>query len=301
MMRLVSPGRHGQSTLMLLPITILAVGLGLYPIGQGIYLGFTNYRIGGIFGIVPLRFLGFANFQHLFADPDFTNGLLLIVTIGAIVVAVTYVMGYLLALLLNQRFPLRRVFRTLVLLPMAIPPLVGGYMWRYLYDPSLGAVHWLLLWLHLETAPAYLPLDPTLGAFWIALVGVWLGLPFVTLLVLAALQSVSADLHEAAAIDGAGRLARFWYVTFPATRGLLAAIVPLSFAGQMLAFDAYFVLSGSGQGGNTAGASFMIPTIYAYFDLTTGLLGRAAAAGDIVLVVILLAFGLSRYISMREA
>ncbi len=301
MMRLVSPGRHGQSTLMLLPITILAVGLGLYPIGQGIYLGFTNYRIGGIFGIVPLRFLGFANFQHLFADPDFTNGLLLIVTIGAIVVAVTYVMGYLLALLLNQKFPLRRVFRTLVLLPMAIPPLVGGYMWRYLYDPSLGAVHGLLLWLHLETAPAYLPLDPTLGAFWIALVGVWLGLPFVTLLVLAALQSVSADLHEAAAIDGAGRLARFWYVTFPATRGLLAAIVPLSFAGQMLAFDAYFVLSGSGQGGNTAGASFMIPTIYAYFDLTTGLLGRAAAAGDIVLVVILLAFGLSRYISMREA
>lgn len=301
MLRLIPQGRHGQTMLMLLPITVLAVGLGLYPIGQGIYLGFTNYRIGGIFGIVPLHFLGFANFQHIFADPDFANGLLLITIIGLIVVAVTYGMGYLLALLLSRTFPLRRVFRTLVLLPMAIPPLVGGYLWRYLYDPSLGAVHALLLSLHLEKSPSYLPLDPTLGAFWIAVVGVWLGLPFVTLLVLAALQSVSADLHEAAAIDGAGRLARFWYVTFPATRGVLAAIVPLSFAGQLLAFDAYFVLSGAGQGGNTAGASFMIPTIYAYFDLTTGLLGRAAATGDVVLVVILLAFGLSRYISLREA
>jgi multiple sugar transport system permease protein len=276
------------------------MALGLYPIGQGIYLGLTNYRVGGVFGIVPVRFLGAGNFQHIFADADFTNGLVLITIIGTLVVVITYVLGYLQALLLSQRFPLRRLFRTLVLLPMAIPPLVGGYMWKYLYDPGIGAVNDLLLTLHLEKAAQFLPLDPTLGAFWIALVGIWLGLPFVTLLTLAALQSVSADLHEAAAIDGAGMLARFWHVTFPATRGVLAAIVPLSFAGQLLAFDAYFVLSGSGGGGNTAGASFMIPTIYAYFDLTSGLLGRAAAAGDVVLVIIMLAFFLSRYISLRE-
>lgn len=300
MYRLAPDRRSRQVLLMLLPITLLALGLGLYPIGQSIYLGFTNYRIGGVFGTIPIRFLGLTNFRHILADPDFTSGLTTIAWVGGLVVLITYTMAYLLALLLGRTFPLRRVFRTLVLLPMAIPPLVGGQVWRYLYDPSMGAVNALLLNLHLESASENLPTDPTLGVFWIALVGVWLGLPFATLMVLASMQGISSDLLEAAAIDGAGRFARFRYITFPGTRGVLAAIVPLSFAGQLLAFDAYFALSGGGAGSNAAAASFMIPSIYAYFDLTSGLLGRAAATGDLLLIVILLAFFLSRYISLKS-
>ncbi len=300
MMRIVSHRRRRQPIALLVPVTLVAAVLSLYPIAQSIYLGFTNYRIGGTFGEVPLRFLGLTNLQRIADDSDFTSGLIRIAIVGALVVAMTYVLGYLLALLLNRPIPLRRVLRAVVLLPMAIPPLVGGQVWKYLYDPSTGAVNALLLTLHLERSAQYLPLAPATGVFWIALVGIWLGLPFVTLLVLAALQGISADLHEAAAIDGAGRLARFWHVTLPGTRNVLAAIIPLSFAGQLLAFDAYFVLSGSGAGGNTAGALFMIPTIYAYFDLTSGLLGRAAAVGDILLVLILVAFFLSRYISQRD-
>ena len=183
---------------------------------------------------------------------------------------------------------------------MAIPPLVGGQIWRYMYDPSTGAVNALLLALHAESSSENLPLDPTFGVFWIALVGVWLSMPFATLMILASMQSISSDLLEAAAIDGAGRVARFQYIVFPGTRGVLASVVPLSFASQLLAFDAYFALSGGGAGGNSAGASFMIPSIYAYFDLTSGLLGRAAATGDLVLVAILLAFFLSRYISLKS-
>jgi ABC-type sugar transport system permease subunit len=241
--------------------------------------------------------LGTGNFERIWADSDFTDGLTRILLVGALVVAITYVLGYLLALLLNRDMPFRRLLRTIVLLPMAIPALVGGQVWKYLYDPSSGAVNGLLLQLHLESSAQYLPLAPGFGTFWIAVVGVWLGLPFVTLLILASLQGIPTDLYEAAAIDGAGRGARFWFVTLPGTRNMLAAIIPLSFAGQLLAFDAYYVLSGSGAGGNTAGALFMIPTIYAYFDLSSGLLGRAAAVGDMLLVLILFAFFLSRYIS----
>jgi ABC-type sugar transport system permease subunit len=219
--------------------------------------------------------------------------------VGTIVVAATYVLGYLLALLLNRRIPLRRLMRTIVLLPMAIPPLVGGYMWKYLYDPSSGAVNDLLLRLHLEGTAQFLPTAPGWGVLWIAIVGVWLALPFVTLLILAALQGISTDLYEAAAIDGAGRFSRFWSVTFPGTRNMLAAIIPLSFAAQFLAFDAYFALSGSGLG-NTAGTLFMIPTIYTYFDLSSGLLGRAAAVGDMLLGLILVAFFISRYVSRGD-
>ncbi len=301
MLRVIPRGRQRQAILLVVPITLLAAGLSLYPIGESIYMGLTNYRIGGTFGNVPLRFMGSSNFERIWEDSDFTDGLRRIMLVGAFVVAITYVLGYLLALLLNRRIPLRRVLRTVVLLPMAIPPLVGGQIWRYLYDPSSGAMNGLLLRLHLESSAQYLPTDPQWGVFWIALVGVWLGLPFVTLLILAALQGIPADLYEAVAIDGAGRFGRFWFVTLPGTRVMLAAIIPLSFAGQLLAFDAYYALSGSGAGGNTAGALFMIPTIYAYFDLSSGLLGRAAAVGDMLLVPILVAFFLSRYISRKAS
>jgi multiple sugar transport system permease protein len=294
-MRRARAQKLGQPLLMLLPITLLALVLGLYPIGQGIYLGLTNYRIGGTFGIVPLRFLGLTNFYNILHDSDFTNGVRLICTIGGIVVGFTYTFGYLLALLLNRPFPLRRLFRIIVLMPMAIPPLVGGQVWRYLYDPSIGAVNAILIFFHLENSGEYLPADSTSGALWIAMVGIWLALPFSTLLILAALQSVAHELHEAAALDGAGVFRRFWHVTLPGTRGVLAVIIPLSFAGQLLAFDAYYVLSGE-----AGTSSFVIPTTYAYLFLTSGLLGRAAAVGDLVLLLILLIFWLSRFIDLRD-
>jgi len=283
---------------MLLPALVVVVGLGLYPIGQSIYLGLTNYRVGGSFGLAPIRFVGLLNFQRLLEDEQFRAGLLLIVGVAFVVVFVTYFLAYLLAALLNQRFPLRRVVRTIVLLPIAMPPLIAGEVWRYLYDPNVGVVNQLLIDLHLETTARYLPLDPTAGVFWIAVVGIWLALPFATLLLLAAIQGVNPDLLEAAAIDGAGPIRRFMHVTFPATRNVLAAILPLSFAGQILAFDVYFALSGSGATGR---AGFLMPTMYAFFQLTSGLLGRAAAVGDVLLVVALLAFVISRAISTKDA
>jgi len=286
------------SVTMLLPALLIVVGLGLYPIGQGIYLGVTNYRVGGTFGLAQIRIVGLSNFQRLFADEQFTSGLVLIIEVGLLVVGATYCLAYLQAVLLNRPFRFRRVVRTIVLLPIAIPPLIAGEVWRYLYDPNVGAVNQFLVAVHLEKAPRYLPLDPSYGVIWIAVVGVWLALPFATLLLLAAIQSVNSELLEAAQIDGADAWRRFVHVTFPATRNVLAAILPLSFAGQLLAFDVYFALGG---GGATARAGFLVPTMYAFFELSSGLIGRAAAVGDIILIVALAAFVLSRAISTRDA
>src|SRR2546430_1862958 len=164
MMRFVPQGRHRQTTLMLLPITVLAAVLGLYPIGQGIYLGFTNYRIGGVFGTVPLRYLGFANFEKIFADSDFTRGLLLIAIVGTIVIVVTYCLGYLQALVLSQKLPLRRVFRPPRLLPVAPPPPVGGCQVEEFLLPHPRAGKGLPLFLPLPAHAAVPPPCPTPSA-----------------------------------------------------------------------------------------------------------------------------------------
>jgi ABC-type sugar transport system permease subunit len=119
------------------------------------------------------------------------------------------------------------------------------------------------------------------------------------LFLLAAMQGIDAEQLEAATVDGAGWARRFWHITFPGTRGALAAIVPLSFAAQMLAFEMYLALFGQG-GGDLASAGVLIPTVYAYENLSNGLMGRAAATGDLILVAIVAAFGVSRYLSLRE-
>jgi multiple sugar transport system permease protein len=283
---------------MLLPVILLAALLGVYPIARGIWLGFTNERVGGTYGVVKTRFVGLDNFISIVQDPDFVSGLALIILIGAVVVVVTYILAYLQASLLNQDFPFRRVMRVIALLPMAIAPVVVGQLFRYLYDPSVGAVNGLLNSLHLTSQTEFLP-GSGLKWLWISLPAIWMALPIATLFLLASIQAIPSELVEAAMLDGAGPWSRFWHVTFPASRGALAAIVPLSFAAQLLSFEMFFALFG-GQLGSVASAGVLVPSIYAYYDLTRGLMGRAAATGNVILLVIVIAFVISRYISLRE-
>ncbi len=285
---------------MLLPVILVVVVLGAYPIITGIWTGFTNERVGGVFGIVKTRVIGYANFTSIWDDRAFRSGLMLILEIAVAVVLTTYVLAYLQASLLNLEFPFRRVVRTIVLLPMAIPAVVVGELFGYLYDPSVGPINGILVHLRLMKTPVFLA-ESGLKWMWIAVPSIWMALPFATLFLLASMQGVPKDQLEAATVDGAGSLRRFWHVTFPGTRGALAAIVPLSFAAQLLAFEMYVALFGQGGGvNNLPGAGLLIPSVYAYYNLSNGLMGRAAATGDLILVVIVFAFLASRYISIRE-
>jgi|HubBroStandDraft_1064217.scaffolds.fasta_scaffold32852_2 multiple sugar transport system permease protein len=292
------PRPRAATLLMLAPVIVVAVALGAYPILSGIWIGFTNERVGGVFGLAKTRPIGFANFTSIFGDPAFVSGLVLILKIAVAVVVTTYTLAYLLAALLNTDFPFRRVVRTIVLLPMAVPAVVVGEVFRYLYDPNVGPVNGLFVKLGLVQHPQFLATS-SLQWIWIAIPSIWITLPFAALFLLAAIQGVPPELLEAARLDGAGWFGRFRHVTFPATRGALAAIIPLSFAAQLLAFEMYVALLG-GALGSVASAGLLIPSVYAYSNLADGLMGRAAATADIILLAILAAFLLSRYISMRE-
>lgn len=287
-------GREG--TRLLIPIAVLAVGLGIYPIARGIYTGFTNERVGGVFGVASTKFTGLQNYQTLLSDSAFTSGLGTVLLLGLAVVGATYVLAYLQAIVLNQSFPGRWLVRTISLLPLAVAPVVVGQMYRFLYDPSVGAVNGLLLDLGLKAGTEFLPTSD-LGIFWLAIPSVWLALPFATVFLLASMQGVSKEVIEAATIDGAGPIRRFFSVVFPHTLGALAAILPLSFAGQVASFDMYFTILGGVTG--AANANLLVPSVYGYHALTTGLVGRAAAVVNVILVFAIIAFVVSRFIDAR--
>ena len=282
---------------MLLPIAVLAAVLGAYPIARGIYVGFTNERVGGIFGAAKTRFIGVQNYRTLFTDETFVDGLQVIVVLSLIIVAVTYVLAYVQALILTQNFPFRRVVRTISMLPLAVAPVVVGQTFRYVYDPSVGSVNGLLVSLGLRNVGTFLPTSEW-GILWLAIPAIWLALPFATIFLLASIQGVGTEILEAATVDGAGPVRRFWAIIFPETLGALAAILPLSFAGQIAAFELYFTILGGLTGAASVG--LLVPSIFGYYKLTTGLLGPAAATANIILVITLAAFIVSRLIDARE-
>ena len=266
--------RRKIELVMLLPAVAVAVVLGGYPIIAGIWIGFTNERVGERLGFVKTRFVGFADFTSIWDDPAFRSGLVLILEMTAAVVLTTYVLAYLQASLLNLEFPFRRVVRTIVLLPMAIPAVVVGELFGYLYDPSVGPINGVLTHLRILKTPEFLAAavsggcgSPSRRCGWRSPSPpyfYWRG---------GGTPRTSSKRPPLTVQAGCGG---FWHVTFPGTRGSLAAIVPLSFAAQLLAFEMYVALFGQGGGvTNVASSGLLIPSVYAYYNLSNGLMGRA--------------------------
>ena len=271
-------GDGRDAWLLVLPALIPVVLLSVYPLLQGILLGFTDSKAGLN---QTVDFTGVENYTKLLGNDLFWSSFRigLIWAFGVTILQVLASLG--LALLLNLNLRLRWLARTLALVPWAMPPVVIAIMWRMMLNPTYGPVN--------ETMRSLgLPGDINwLGDFSTALpavivVGVWAGMPQTTVTLLAGLQNVSADLHEAAAIDGAGTWQRFWHVTLPALRPVIFAITSLDLIWNFNSFALVFVLTAGGPGGKT-----MLPALFAYNEaFKYGNFGYAAAMGNVMVVVI---------------
>jgi multiple sugar transport system permease protein len=271
-------GDGRDAWLLVLPALIPVVLISVYPLAQGILLGFTDAKAGLNQAV---NVTGVDNYTKLLRNDLFWNSFRigLIWAFGVTILQFLASLG--LALLLNLDLRLRWLARTLALVPWAMPPVVIAIMWRMMLNPNYGPVN--------ETMKSLgLPGDINwLGDFSTALpavivVGVWAGMPQTTVTLLAGLQSVSADLHEAAAIDGAGTWKRFWHVTLPALRPVIMAITTLDLIWNFNSFALVFVLTAGGPGGKT-----MLPALFAYNEaFKYGNFGYAAAMGNVMVVVI---------------
>src|SRR5436305_5242978 len=196
---------------VLLVPTLVLLGLFIaYPFVRGILLSVTNSRVG-----VPGEFVGLANFYKIFNDGIFLTSVYNTFVYTGVTTVFKLALGLWLAMLLNRHFRGKAWVRAFILLPFIIPTVLSTLAWKWMFDPTFSVFNWLFWKLHLINSRINWLGDPDMAMASISIVNIWRGVPFYAISLLAGLQTVSPDLHEAAAIDGANRWQRFWHVTWP--------------------------------------------------------------------------------------
>lgn len=266
--------QNRDAILLFLPAMLPVLLLSVYPLVRGITLGFTDARAGLN---VDTHFIGLENFRRLMENDLFWSSFRIGLIWTVSVTGLQFVAALGLALLLNADLKLRGVARTLALIPWAMPPVVVAIMWRLLLHPTNGPVNSIL-----NTDVNWLG-DFSTALPAVIVVGIWVGMPQTTITLLAGLQTIDRSLYEAASVDGAGTWRQFVNVTLPQLRTVIVAITSLDMIWNFNSFGLVYVLTAGGPGGRT-----MLPMLFAYNEaFRYGNFGRAAAMGDVMVVVII--------------
>lgn len=274
----------------LLPILIFSV----IPLVSGVLLGFTDATLARN---ADISFVGLGNFIDLLDDRRFWGSFGIGLVWAGSVALLTLVCSMGLALLLDSDLRLKGLTRVLALIPWAMPPVVIAIVWRMIYSPTSGPLNAGFEAIGLPAVNWLGDFDTALPA--VIVVGVWAGMPQTTVLLLAGMQSIAPELHEAAAVDGAGAFRRFWHVTLPALRPVIFAITSLDFIWQFNSFGLVYVLTEGGPGGRT-----MIPPLFTYLEAFRNReIGYASAMGDVLVIaimIILVAYLIHQFRQSRE-
>jgi multiple sugar transport system permease protein len=278
---------------LLAPAVILLGVFVAYPFAVGVWLSLSDTSVGN-----PGHFVGLANFVKAWQDSIFRTAFANTVfyTFWATLFKLT--LGMWLAILLNRRFRGNRIVRAAMLLPFIVPTVLSTFAWRWMFDPTFSVLNWLLY--HLDIIQARLPfLSNGAWAMWCAIVvNTWRGMPFFAITLLAGLQTISPDLHEAASLDGANGWQRFRYVSWPLLKPVTVVVVVFSVIQTFSDFQLIYVLTGGGP----ANSTHLLAT-YAYqVGVATGLLGEGAAISLFMLPVLFVVVWLQlRYLHRLEA
>ena len=229
---------------LLLPGMLLYGVWAAYPLVSSFLLSFTDWNL-----VKPTNFVGLDNYTRAFGDPLFWRSLSS--TLGYTVVTVVgqLILGLGAALLLDQRIPGRSVLRLIYYLPVITSWVIVSLVFLYLYNGQAGALNWLLRDVLgvIDKNVAWLA-EPSTALWAIAVLGIWKGIGWTMVVFLAGLQSVPADLYEAASMDGAGRWARFRYITVPFLRATSTFLLVVLTIGGFNAFISIFVMSSAATG-----------------------------------------------------
>ena len=266
-----------------LPVVVYLALFFLYPLIGNLILSCQDFGIQSVYS-GQAAFNGVDNYLHLLNDPVFGNAVVntVVFTVGSLFFQ--FAIGLGLAAFFSRTFPLGGVLRSLLLIPWLLPLVVTGTVFRWILDTSNGVLNHVLMGLHLIGEPV-----PWLNSVHTAMIGVllcnvWIGIPFNMVILYGGLKSIPADLHEAAALDGASGPARFRHITLPLLRPVVAVVLTLGLIYTIKVFDVIWVMTKGGPADAT-----QTVTTYGY-ELSFGGLsqfGLGAAASNMLIVVAL--------------
>lgn len=217
-----------------------------YPFILGIWLSMSNSRIG-----VPGSFVGLQNFAYLLSDSIFLQTARNTFVYALVTVPFKAAFGLALALLLNNKIPFQKSVRAGVLLPWIVPTALSSLGFMMLFDGIFSPFSWLLRQWGLISSNINFLGDARMAIISVMIANIWRGIPFFAISLLAGLQAVSAELHEAAAIDGASVIQRFMAVTFPVIRGVLLIATLYSIVWTFADFQLIYILTKGGPANST--------------------------------------------------
>jgi multiple sugar transport system permease protein len=276
--------------LFMLPAALFLLVFLAYPLGLGVWLGFTDTRIGrsGIF-------VGLENYELLWEDSIFWLSVFNTVLYTTAASVLKFALGLWLALILNEHLPFKSFFRAVVLLPWVVPTVLSAIAFWWIYDAQFSIISWGLLKLGLISSPINFLGDANHARATLILTNVWRGIPFVAITLLAGLQTISPTLHEAATLDGATRWQRFRYITVPMLSPLIAVVMTFSVLFTFTDFQLIYVLTRGGP----LNATHLMATLSFQRAIPGGQLGEGAAIA-VSMIPFLLAAILFSYFGLQR-
>ena len=211
--------RNALGYAFMVPAAALLLVFLTYPLGLGMWLGFTDARIGR-----PGQWIGVENFESLFGDSLARLSLFNTLFYTILASIVKFGLGLWLALLLNRHLPFKAFLRAIVLLPFIVPTALSAIAFWWIYDAQFSVVSWLLVKMGLIHTYVDFLGEPWAARLSTIAANIWRGVPFVAICLLAGLQTISPSLYEAASLDGATEWQKFRHVTLPMLTPIIAGL-----------------------------------------------------------------------------
>jgi multiple sugar transport system permease protein len=276
------------SWVMLLPGVLFLLAFVAYPFFYGIFLSLQERRVAS-----AGTFVGLANFATAMHDAVFWQVAQNTFVYTIVTTVLKMVGGLAMALVINQKFRGRNLVRAFLLLPFIVPTVLSTVAWMWIFDPTFSIINWTLRNTGLITQNFSWLGNKTLAMVSIIIVNTWRGLPFYGITLLAGLQTISPDLYEAAAIDGASVTQRFRYITLPVIKPVLIIVTMFSIIFTFSDFQLPYILTHGGP----ANATHLFATYAFDVGMTAGMLGSGAAVALAMLPALaLLIVGLTLYL-----
>jgi multiple sugar transport system permease protein len=283
--------RNVLGAIFMLPALAILLLFLAYPLLLGLWLGFTDTKIGG-----AGRFVGIANFISIAKDSVFQLSVFNTILYTVLASIVKFALGLYLALLLNKRLPFKSIIRAAVLLPFVVPTVLSAIAFWWIYDSQFSIISWVLT--KLGWIDHYIEFlgDPWNARWSVIVANIWRGVPFVAITLLAGLQTISPSLYEAATLDGATPWHCFRHVTLPMLAPIIAVVMTFSVLLTFTDFQLIYTLTRGGP----INATHLMATLSFQRAITGGELGEGAAIANAMIPFLVAAILFSHFGMQRQ-